>query len=185
MRHNSRLRPPFFSVSQGGGMPFACRSGVIAARLGLKYNRAKESNEKTPRQAAKRLSIATAHEPHLTERRSRRVFTRPFHDVSRLCSHGPHLAERRSRRVSPRPFHAEKRTAHPSNNPMRSPFSISLCVIFSSKSPLPAARSQSSAAASARTLRRCRSRRVSPTQCGSASPARAARPRAPTRACPR
>jgi len=159
MRHNSRLRPPFFSVSQGGGMPFACRSGVIAARLGLKYNRAKESNEKTPRQAAKRLSIATAHEPHLTERRSRRV--------------------------SPRPFHAEKRTAHPSNNPMRSPFSISLCVIFSSKSPLPAARSQSSAAASARTLRRCRSRRVSPTQCGSASPARAARPRAPTRACPR
>lgn len=168
-------------------MPFACRSGVIAARLGLKYNRAKESNEKTPRQAAKRLSIATAHEPHLTERRSRRVFPRPFHDVSRLCSHGPHSAERRSRRVSllPCTLKIEKRTAHPLNNPMRSPFSISLCVIFSSKSPLPAARSRSSAAASARTLRRCRSQRVSPTRCGSASPARAARPRAPTRACPR
>lgn len=165
-------------------MPFACRSGVIAARLGLKYNRAKESNEKTPRQAAKRLSIATAHEPHLTERRSRRVFPCPFHDVFRLYSHGPHSAERRSRRVSPRPLHAEKRTAHLLLQPMRSPF-IYLYVILSSKSPLPAARSRSSAAASARTLRRCRSRRVSPTQCGSASPARAARPRAPTRACPR
>ena len=68
-------------------MPFACRSGVIAARLGLKYNRAKESNEKTPRQAAKRLSIATAHEPHLTERRSRKAFPRPFHDFSRLRNH--------------------------------------------------------------------------------------------------
>ena len=165
-------------------MPFACRSGVIAARLGLKYNRAKESNEKTPRQAAKRLSIATAHEPHLTEKGVPPPLPRCFQTV---LARAPFSRTPKPKGI-PSPLHIKKlkkRTAHPSNNPMRSPFSISLCVIFSSKSPLPAARSRSSAAASARTLRRCRSRRVSPTQCGSASPARAARPRAPTRACPR